>query len=796
MSTIQTQFTLSPLEEALRLASYGVKVIPLHTPLKDGCSCGRNHCKSAGKHPIWSDWTNKATDDVDEIRRIWQKYSMANLGVPMGQINDIFALDIDGPEGMETLQSWLETYGEIPATWQIATGGGGIQLWYRMSNNMDVPNSVKKIGLNIDIRGTGGQSVGPGSMHHSGKRYQWLPGRSPGEMELADAPDWLIKKIQEVIEAQKKADLSGLDLGSISISFHLDKNMDQLMEKAASLTKKSQAFKEVTTQQRAFASASERDLSIANIAAVHGWSDQDMVDFLVQYRKFHGEDLKHPLYYKLTIAKARQWANEKRQENGEQEYIETEVEPIPLPQKLAVEPFPEDVFPEPISRFLKAVSVSIGLPTDYPGVHVLTFLGTAIGNSRMIELKPGYRQQPNLYTCMIADTGSGKSPAQDQAFAPLLAFQNDYYQIYQRKMEEYESAYRSYQVEMNGWKKQKSKDEDLPEEPELPRMKELYITQATMEALLRALKNNDRGLVLKADELSGWIRGMNQYKGGKGDDREQYLSLWSGSDIKINRVRDNEPLFIPKPFFAVTGNIPPDIVPALEDEQGSEDGFIHRILFSYPDNQNPSKWTWTGISDEQVQGYSDVLERLYKLKRMEDKPIILPLTSEAKKWWEEWYDIHIREMTDPDFPRKLRGPWAKMPNQMARISLIIHMIRVVCGEATEDGVDEISITRAAEVVKYFKSHARKVYLHLKKSSEDKRITEAIEWIQKRGGVVRKRDIQMYKVADCKKTSEVEALFKTLQDFGYGKIQKVQPSRGRPTIEFVLFDQKRNCVEKC
>jgi hypothetical protein len=784
---ITTSYHLTPLEEALRLASHGLKIIPLHAPVEDGCTCGQNCGKSAGKHPLWTNWISKATDDPDEIRRIWQAHPLANVGVPMGKENGTFALDVDGTEGMETLQTWIGIYGDLPATWQVHTGGGGIQLWYRMPEGMDVPNSVKKMGKNIDLRGTGGQSVAPGSLHRSGKRYQWAPGRSPSEIPLADPPSWLIQKIQAIMKEQST---TLFDSNRISIDFDSEKLPDELMKKAIELTEQSKAFREVTLQQRSFPSASERDQSIANIAAIHGWSDQDICDFLIHYRKVQGEDLKHGRYYQLTIAKARQWAEENKQETILSE-MESEVDPMPLPQPPAVEPFPAEVFPEPIYRFLKAVSASLGLPTDYPGLHVLTFLGTAIGNSRMIELKPGYRQQPNLYTCMVADTGAGKSPAQDQAFAPLLAFQNKYYQIFQKQMEEYESAYRQYQIEMSEWKKEKSKDKDLPQEPEKPNMKELYITQATMEALLRALKNNDRGLVLKADELSGWIRGMNQYKGGKGDDREQYLSLWSGTDIKINRVRnDGEPLFIPKPFFAVTGNIPPDIVPTLEDEQGYEDGFIHRILFSYPDAQNPSRWTWTGITDEAVQGYTDVLERLYQLERVDGKPKILSLTNEAKKWWEEWYDIHIREMTDPDFPRKLRGPWAKMPNQMARIALIIHMVRVVCGEATEEEVDEISITRAGEVVKYFKSHARKVYLHLKKTEADKRIEEAVEWIRKRGGVARKRDIQMYKVADCKKASDVKTLFETLQDFGYGKIRKVAPGRGRPTIEFVLFDQKK------
>ncbi|MDQ0417901.1 hypothetical protein J2Z48_002085 [Croceifilum oryzae] len=774
-----------PLEEALRLAQLGLKVIPLHTPVNGSCTCGRNICKSAGKHPIWSDWMNKATDDVDEIRSIWRKTPNANIGIPMGRTNGIFALDIDGSSGMETLQGWISYHGGIPATWQIITGGG-TQLWYRMPTYMDIPNSVKKVGINIDIRGSGGQSVAPGSKHPSGKTYQWVPGRSPDEIKLADPPEWLLNKIQEVMEAQRKVEPSH---DATTVTFGQSLNLDFLMRKANELTQKSKLFREVTMQEKVFVSASERDLSIANIAAIHGWSDQEILDFLIQYRKFHGEHLKHPLYYQLTITKARQWAQE-NQMNEQATPDEVEIEAIPLPKLPNVNSFPTDIFPSPIATFLNAASTSLGLPADYVGIHMLTFLGTAVGSSRMIELKPGYRQQPNLYTCIIADTGTGKSPAQESAFSPILESQHKYHEIYQQKMKEYEVAFRQYQAKLSVWKKN-SKNQDLPEEPEKPQMKELYIVQSTIEALVRALKQNDRGLVLKADELSGWIRGMNQYKGGKGDDREQFLSLWSGTDIKVNRVRDNgEPIFISKPFFSVTGNIPPDIVATLEDEQG-EDGFIHRILFSYPDVQDPSDWTWVGVPTEVVHEYSQVLEELYRLKHIEvgttQKPKVLCLSEEAKKWWEEWYSIHINEMKDEEFPRKLRGPWAKMPNQLARMALIVHMARVVCNEATDEEVDAISMDRAAQLTKYFKSHAKKVYLHLKKTQVDKRIEEAVEWIRKKGGVARKRDIQMHRVANCKKSSEVDVLFGELRDFGYGTIQKVQPKRGRPTLEFVLFE---------
>ena len=780
----------TPLSEALRLARHGVKIIQLHWPVGDGCSCGNPKCgKSAGKHPIPDDWTNKGTNNPEEIEELWKEIPQANVGVPMGKINGLFAIDVDGQEGMQTLQQWIAEHGYLPATWQVQTGGGGMQLWYKVPEGLSIPNSVKKIGINIDIRGDGGQSVAPGSLHKSGRRYRWAPGRNPDDLPPADPPEWLIEKIREVIQTRKEADLEGIKLDELDVV--LDKKRGPNIEKLEQLLNSSNTFREIIEGKRTYPSPSERDLAMANICAINGWTDQEIADYLLAHRIKSGEDEKHPLYYKLTIAKARKWANEQKDREPTEDL---EVEPIPLPEKPKVEPFPVDVFPEPIQRFLKETARSIGVPIDFPGVHALVFLGTAIGSTRVLELKPDYQQQANLYVGTVAEPGIGKSPAQKAAFEPILQLQNHHARIYANQMEEYEAEMRKYQVQLAEWKKRKKeKNEEPPREPVRPKMVDIYTTQTTMEALFRILKNNPRGIVIKLDELAGLIQSLNQYKGGKGDDREHYLSMWSGGDLKIDRVRNQEKgelLFIPKTFVAISGNIQPDVLPQLDGEV--EDGFIDRFLLSYPDNQKiKEKWEWHGISPVTKAEYEQVFERLFALKpEMADgelKPKVLHLTDRAKRWWEEWHEINAREINDPDFPRRLRGVWRKMEIQLARIALIIHMVRVVCDEADETGIDEISLSRAIQLVKYFKSHARKVYQHLGKSNVDKRIEEVVEWIRQHGGQVTKRDAQRKRLGGCKKASEVEALFQELKDYGYGRIEYQTPPKGGPkTAVFKLF----------
>src|SRR5262249_18256994 len=144
-------------------------------------------------------------------------------------------------------------------------------------------------------------------------------------------------------------------------------------------------------------------------------------------------------------------------------------------------------------------------------------------------------------------------------------------------------------------------------------------------------------------------RAMSQYKGGKGDDRQHWLSIWSGTQIVCNRVSLPEPIIINDPFVAVTGGIQPDALGDLIDD-AREDGFAARILFSYPDPIPHKDW-----NEDIVEGaaqYAAVCETLWKLKPS-DRPITF--SPAAKALWVEWVNAHRKE--EP--PDNLRPTWSK-----------------------------------------------------------------------------------------------------------------------------------------
>jgi putative DNA primase/helicase len=141
-------------------------------------------CSHPGKHPRTAHGVHNATGDKDQIKRWFKKRPDANFAVATG--GGIFVLDVDGKVGRES----LEALQRLPRTVTVKTGKGR-HLYFRC-DDVRVSNSAGRLGKGLDVRGDGGYVVGAGSVHSSGKTYRYVEGCALGEIELAQAPQWLL----------------------------------------------------------------------------------------------------------------------------------------------------------------------------------------------------------------------------------------------------------------------------------------------------------------------------------------------------------------------------------------------------------------------------------------------------------------------------------------------------------------------------------------------------------------------------------------------------------------------------
>jgi hypothetical protein len=167
------------LEAALSYASKGWHVFPLK-----------------GKIPLTPDGFKSATVNEALIRKWWELWPNANIGIATGAASDLVVIDIDKKSGGWTSVAELNNEGHFFSTeYEVETGGGGAHFYYEHPGH-PIKN---KAGLfpGIDVRGDGGYVVAPPSTHESGKPYVSLnPAHRPNLL-----PEWLLDKLKEAPKA-------------------------------------------------------------------------------------------------------------------------------------------------------------------------------------------------------------------------------------------------------------------------------------------------------------------------------------------------------------------------------------------------------------------------------------------------------------------------------------------------------------------------------------------------------------------------------------------------------------------
>ncbi len=179
------------LEAALTYIKSDWHVIPLHSVVARGCSCGKTACKSPGKHPRTKNGLKDASTDEDRIRSWWKRWPDANVGIVTGAISGIWVLDIDPRNGGDVS---LEGLGDVRADVEQETGGRGSHLVFE-HNGTPIPT---KNGVlpGIDVKGDGGYIVAPPSNHISGGAYTWLAEADPTEgARPGPAPPGLLDRL-------------------------------------------------------------------------------------------------------------------------------------------------------------------------------------------------------------------------------------------------------------------------------------------------------------------------------------------------------------------------------------------------------------------------------------------------------------------------------------------------------------------------------------------------------------------------------------------------------------------------
>jgi hypothetical protein len=208
------------------------------------------------------------------------------------------------------------------------------------------------------------------------------------------------------------------------------------------------------------------------------------------------------------------------------------------------------------------------------------------------------------------------------------------------------------------------------------------------------------------------------------------------------------------------------------------------------------RWTEASVDLDTYKAVERIYGRLLALEfasREGDEPAVpidVPLSAEAKAVWVEFFNEHneIMETTHG----KLAAAYSKLEAYAARFALVLAMVRLVTAEtwaiSTNVMIDAESMKAGAELARWFRYEAERVYAILEESDTETFRRQILELIQRHDGQITANDLRR-RTRRFATSDEADRFLNELvrESLGRWNDSTPRPVGGRPTRVFKLRD---------
>lgn len=363
--------------------------------------------------------------------------------------------------------------------------------------------------------------------------------------------------------------------------------------------------------------------------------------------------------------------------------------------------FPISVLPESLQKIIISLNETLNFPIDFSAVSMLYAASVCNGLACKVKFQNGWYDIASFYFALVGKAGTIKTHPLNFALKPIKNRDTEAYEDYTAKRAEYD---------FNKSLSKKEREEALISEDEmqLPKWNQFLVSDFTPEALIDVMAHNKRGVGVYADELASWFKNFNRYN--KGSEEQFWLSVWSGNSITLNR-KTSMNMHISEPFISVIGTIQDSVLSELAENR-TENGFLDRILYAFPDDQDKKAWNSKEMDESLFSEWDKILSKLLKLDA--NQQIILEFDPEAKSVLMDWQREQTEWLNQPE-NEVLRSIYAKLETYAIRFSLLIELLYFACDESKLKHISEKSVRAALELIQYFANTAMKAHSILSNS---------------------------------------------------------------------------------
>ncbi|MGI8980537.1 MAG: bifunctional DNA primase/polymerase [Pirellulaceae bacterium] len=128
-------------------------------------------CKPGEKVPATPRGFKDATADLAQIESWWNENPLFNIGLPTGEVNGLFVVDVDGE-----FNQWpndADKAASLMSGIVVKTPRGGKHFYFALDKQR--PNTAGKLAPYVDTRGDGGYVLAPPSIVDD-KPYSFIVG--------------------------------------------------------------------------------------------------------------------------------------------------------------------------------------------------------------------------------------------------------------------------------------------------------------------------------------------------------------------------------------------------------------------------------------------------------------------------------------------------------------------------------------------------------------------------------------------------------------------------------------------
>ena len=436
------------------------------------------------------------------------------------------------------------------------------------------------------------------------------------------------------------------------------------------------------------------------------------------------------------IQTATEWTPETAQavleKNAEDEWPDPE--PLASPELPPVASMTPEMLPERFRAWLTDIARRMQCPLDFVAVAAIVAVASLIGAGCGIrpKVRDDWEVICNLWGGPVARPSMMKTPALAEIIKILARMEAEEAESFEEAERFHEAAAEVHKAKRDALKaemaaaaknKKTARPMDVIQadmaslEPDDGVTRRRFKTNdATVEKLGELLNQNERGLLVFRDELTGLL--LSWDREDRQSDRAFFLEAWNGSGSFTTDRIGRGTVDIKNTCLSILGGIQPGKLQAYLLQSANNltnDGMVQRFqLLAYPDE--PAGWDLIDDSPDRAARdraafiFRALAEMDFKQAGAESEDDARPFfhfDKEAQSLFYEWLTELENKIRTEENPL-LCEHFAKYRSLMPSLSLVFHLVDVA-GGANSGPVTVRAAATAADWVDYLETHARRIY---------------------------------------------------------------------------------------